>query len=79
VTSSLDHPVGVAHASIVAGIIKKNTINRILDCGCYTTKLYKPNEFSIKIKDQGPYILNSPGMGIGFDDLLGGISWQVVR
>lgn len=76
ITSALDHPVGIAHASYVAGELKKIYPNVLLDCGCLTVRSYKPNEFSTKMMIQGPYLNNVPGTGVGFDDLFAKLEWQ---
>lgn len=79
VTSSLDHPVGVAHACLQAIEIKKFYPNTLLDCGCLTHRFYKPNEFSARIQTNGPFLKEIPGTGIGFDSLLETIEWTPVR
>lgn len=76
VTSSLDHPVGVVHAAIVAAEIKKNYPSILMDCGILSLKVYRPNEFSNKIVTQGPYIVQTHGYGIGFDQVLPNLEWQ---
>ncbi len=78
VTSSLDHPVGVAHASAVASDLKKFYPNTLLDCGCLTMRAYRPNDYSSRIQVQGPYLTNIPGTGIGFDDLFDKAVWTPV-
>jgi O-succinylbenzoate synthase len=75
VTSSMDHPVGIAHALHVASELKKFNPNTLLDCGCLTLRVYKPNEFSNAIQVTGPYLAGIKGTGIGFDDLLQGLPW----
>ncbi len=75
VTSSMDHPVGVAHACLVASELKKFYPNTLIDCGCLSLRAYKPNDFSTRIQAQGPYLIAIPGTGIGFNDLLDKINW----
>jgi len=79
VTSSMDHPVGVAHAVRVAAELKKKYVTQVLECGCLTIKSYKPNEFSSSMIIQGPYITQIPGTGIGFDQIFQNLSWTQVR
>jgi O-succinylbenzoate synthase len=79
VTSSIDHPVGVAHALYVATELKKFNPNTLLDCGCLTLRVYKPNEFANTIQVTGPYLAGIKGTGIGFDDLLEKTPWVKVQ
>lgn len=79
VTSSMDHPVGVAHALHVAAEIKKFNPNTLIDCGCLTLRVYKPNEFATSIQVTGPYLAGIKGTGIGFDDLLEKTPWVKVQ
>lgn len=78
VSSSLDHPVGVAHALFQASELKKFYPNRLLDCGCLSLRTYKPNEFSSQIQTTGPFLKEIRGTGIGFDDLFSRIEWTPV-
>lgn len=78
VTSSLDHPVGIVHAAIVAGELRKNYGTYFLDSGCLSLRAYKSTEFNNKILVQGPYITQVTGLGIGFDDVLEGQDWQLL-
>lgn len=78
VTSAMDHPVGVAHALSVASELKKYYPNTLLDCGCLTMRIYKPNDFSSRVQVQGPYLTAINGTGIGFDDLLQKMDWLPV-
>ncbi len=78
VTSSLDHPVGVAHALYQAAELKKEYSNRLLDCGCLSLRTYKPNEFSSQIQTTGPFLKEIRGTGIGFDDLFDRIEWTEI-
>lgn len=80
VSSALDHPVGMAHATLVATELKKFYPNTLLDCSTLTMRAYKPNEFSNRIQMTGPFLKEIPGTGIGFNDLLDKVEWiQVVR
>lgn len=79
VTSSLDHPVGVAHALLQASELKKFYPNTLLDCGCLTTQAYEPDEFSARVKLNGPFLKEISGTGIGFDDLWEEIEWAPVK
>jgi O-succinylbenzoate synthase len=79
ITSSMDHPVGVAHALHVAAEIKKFNPNTLLDCGCLTLRLYRPNEFTSMIQTTGPYLTGIRGTGIGFNELLEGLPWVQLK
>lgn len=78
ITSSLDHPVGIMHAVVVAGETKKMYPNMLLDCGCFSHIEYKPNEFSLLLPKQGPILNEVPGFGIGFDELLEQQAWAEI-
>ena len=79
VSSSLDHPVGVAHALAQAIELKKFYPNALLDCGCLTLKAYKPNEFMTQIQTTGPFLKEIKGTGSGFDDLWDKQEWTPVQ
>lgn len=79
ITSSLDHPVGIMHAASIAGEVKKQYPNMLLDCGCFTHVEYKTNEFSALMPKNGPMLSELPGTGIGFNDLLENVSWVELR
>jgi o-succinylbenzoate synthase len=66
-TSSLDHPVGVAHAAVLAAHYKKGYPNMMLDGGCWTHKHFEPDDFSKLIAGDGPQFPEIPGIGVGFD------------
>lgn len=78
VTSSLDHPVGVAHACNIASEIKKSNPSMLLDCGCLSLRAYKFSEFFLRVQATGPYFAGVNGTGIGFDDLLQRIEWKPI-
>ncbi len=75
VSNSLDHPVGMAHAALVAGELKKFYPNTVLDCSCITLRAYQTNDFVSRLQMNGPYIKQIPGTGIGFDTLLENTEW----
>ncbi|GIL16712.1 MAG: hypothetical protein BroJett040_04630 [Oligoflexia bacterium] len=79
ITSSMDHPVGVAHAIRVAADLKKDYGTQILECGCYSHRAYRANEFSTAMIFQGPYLTQIAGTGIGFDDLLKVLPWTLIK
>ncbi len=75
IASSLDHPVGIAHAVFTAGGLKKFYPNTLLDCGCLSLRAYKANDFSTSMIVQGPFLQDVAGTGIGFDSLFEKIQW----
>jgi len=79
ITSSMDHPVGVAHAAWLANETKKFSPNTLLDCGCLSLRSYKTSDFSLMVLQQGPYVNEVPGTGIGFDLLLGKLPWTLIE
>jgi O-succinylbenzoate synthase len=78
VTSSMDHPVGVMHAYVIAQELKKTHGEKILTAGCLTTQLYHQDLFSKDVKTEGPYLLPAKGFGIGFDQALAETTWQPI-
>jgi O-succinylbenzoate synthase len=80
VSSSMDHPVGVAHAISVAADLKKDAPALLADSmACLTNKIYKMDDFSLRILSQGPFISTVAGSGIGFDDLFAKIEWNELK
>ncbi len=78
VTSSMDHPVGIAHALRIASEIKVKYPQQVLDSGCLSHRVYKPDIFSLSMISRGPYLMPILGTGIGFDSLLMGVEWKSV-
>lgn len=78
ITSALDHPVGIAHALLCAGELKKFYPNQLLDCGCLSQRSYKANDFSTSMIVQGSYLVEIPGTGIGFDHLFDKTVWTAL-
>lgn len=79
ITSSMDHPVGIAHAVRVAAELKKQYTTQVLECGCLSVKSYKLNDFSTKMIIQGPYLTQIMGEGIGFDQVFQSLNWTPVQ
>lgn len=79
VTSYMDHPVGVAHAITVAMELKKAHGDLILQAGCLTHRLYQMDRFAAELDVKGPFIRRVPGTGVGFDQLLGEMSWYHIK
>ena len=80
VSSSMDHPVGIAHAISVAVDLKKECPALLSDSmGCLTNKCYRPNDFAFRLMAQGPFFNTVVGSGIGFDDLFAKIEWTELK
>ncbi|UXR64912.1 hypothetical protein EZJ49_01435 [Bdellovibrio bacteriovorus] len=79
VTSYMDHPVGMLHALGVAMDLKKQYGDMILEAGCLTYRLFQMESFGAEINTQGPYLLKTKGLGIGFDRLLEALPWQPLQ
>lgn len=75
VTSYMDHPVGQLHALAVAGDLRRQYPNLLLDCGLMSNGEYEDNSFTPHFKIQGPYIAGVDGYGVGYDNLLGSLPW----
>ncbi len=78
VTSMMDHPVGVAHASAVALELQNRGLRISGDAGCLTTSLYEANDFAKFVKIQGPFLSFAKGLGVGFDELLEAQPWRAL-
>lgn len=79
VTSSMDHPLGIVHATRIAAELKKEYTNQVLECGCNSQRAYRVNEFTTNMVFQGPYLTQVPGMGVGFDNLLQALPWTPLK
>ena len=71
-TSSLGHPVGLAHGILFAG----QQGPQCHDDGFMSYKLYQKNSFSLFIQEEGPWLSFKPGPGIGFDSALKEQKWS---
>lgn len=74
VTSYMDHPVGQFSAAYVAATHDTNA-----RCGLFTHVLYEPDAFLERVESDGPRLLPPLGTGIGFDDLLERLPWNLLR
>lgn len=70
VTSYMDHPVGQLHAAAVAARCATNA-----RCGLVTHLLFEPNAFSERLQLDGARLVPPGGLGIGFEDLMEGLTW----
>jgi O-succinylbenzoate synthase len=79
ITSSMDHPVGVAHAIGVAMELKRLHGEMILDAGCMTHRLYQMDIFTTELFTQGPYFAKGRGYGVGFENALKVMPWHPLQ
>ncbi|HRO66247.1 MAG TPA: enolase C-terminal domain-like protein, partial [Pseudobdellovibrionaceae bacterium] len=77
-TSSMDHPVGVAHALAVAFDLRKESGVKILESGFLTLDRYVEDEFAARFPVEGPWMAMPEGTGIGFDELLTEAPWSML-
>jgi O-succinylbenzoate synthase len=76
VTSYMDHPVGMVHAAILAGELKKKYQQLIGTSGCLHHHLYQKDVYQAELIMQGPYIQKVGGKGVGFDFLFHQETWS---
>lgn len=74
-TSSMDHPVGIAHALLQAA--QHGT--QVFDYGLMSQFVYKDTVFHPFILAEGPWLSIAPGNGIGFDTILARQPWRVLE
>ena len=79
VTHSMDHPLGQATALWTAMRLRQRHGALVRDGGLQAIGLYQPDEFSIRIKTNGPFTTPPPGTGFGFDSRLARLPWQPLR
>lgn len=79
VTSSMDHPVGCLQALTQALELKKDPELRLLDAGCLSWNQYSEKIFSSQIDVSGPYVLGTPGFGVGFEQTLEKLKWMKLQ
>ena len=70
-TSSMDHPVGIAHSYCQA----QSCANPKWDHGFMSQDIYEPTVFHKALRSKGPYFCPPGGLGVGFDHLFEGVSW----
>ncbi len=75
ITSNMDHPVGQCFAALIAS----RHADRARRCGLITHPVFEPNAFSERLGIDGMRLVPPRGSGIGFDDLLEGLSWARLR
>jgi len=78
ITSYMDHPVGQAYAAWCAGVANKKFMGVVGKCGLMTHHLYLDNPFSEQLGPLQPKWTHKSGTGLGFDDLLDDLDWEVL-
>lgn len=78
ITSSLEHPVSVAHATLVASDLMTRFPNQVLDHDCLYQNFFAPHLLSGSLMTMGPYIVTSKGTGIGFDRNFAALKWSAL-
>lgn len=76
VTSYMDHAVGQSWAAAEAARLAKAEPKRLIGCGLLTHRCFEADPFFERITTEGPRLLPAAGTGLGFDDLLEGLSWK---
>ncbi|MFN8845771.1 MAG: enolase C-terminal domain-like protein [Bdellovibrionales bacterium] len=79
VTSHMGHPLGVMQCAVVAQDLQRQYPNYMNEPGCLTFDYYEPTEFNSLLNLQGPYIKKIGGWGIGFDFVLKGQEWNLLK
>ena len=75
ITSSMDHPVGIAHALLTYQNCRAQGTLNLLEAGCLTHQVYQADDFTKRLFAKGKWLNVPEGRGIGFDDLLEGTEW----
>ncbi|MEM1441614.1 MAG: enolase C-terminal domain-like protein [Verrucomicrobiota bacterium] len=78
VTSYMDHAIGQCWASIEAARIAKERPTDFLGAGLLTHRCFETDPFFEKIETEGPFLLPPTGTGLGFDDLLEDLEWELL-
>lgn len=79
ITSYMDHPIGQCYAAWCAGKVEKR-FTGILDpvAGLMTHGLFEPNPFIERMGAVQPEWKSPGGTGLGFDDLLENLDWELL-
>ena len=76
VTSSMDHPFGIAIAAWVSGSLSEKYPLSILPGGYSPVAAFEENSFSLAITDSDGNFKIPHGTGFGFDSLLDELQWE---
>ena len=79
-TSYMDHPIGQCYAAWSAGKVDKRFYG-LLDpvAGLMTHGLFEPNAFIDRMGPIQPAWRSPVGTGLGFDDLIDALNWEMLR
>lgn len=79
VTSYMDHPIGQCYAAWCAGKVDRRFAG-VLDpvAGLMTHGLFEPNPFIERMGAPQPVWQSPGGTGLGFDDLLEDLDWELL-
>ncbi|MDF1825758.1 MAG: enolase C-terminal domain-like protein [Verrucomicrobiales bacterium] len=78
VTSYMDHAIGQSWAAAEAARLAKEAPERFVGCGLLTDRCFESDPFFDCLKAEGPRFQPAKGTGLGFDDLLEGLSWKLL-
>ena len=76
VTHSMDHPFGQSVALWTAMRLRQRHGYLVRNGGLQAVGLYAPDEFSARIRYNGPRTITPLGTGFGFDQLLSSLPWS---
>jgi O-succinylbenzoate synthase len=79
ITSSLEHPVSIAHASYLASRLTAKDPTVLSDHDCLYQTFFAPHTFSGTLNSQGPFLSSLDGYGIGFDLKFMTLQWTLLR
>ncbi|HMN69113.1 MAG TPA: hypothetical protein PKC28_11285 [Bdellovibrionales bacterium] len=77
-THGLDHSFGQACALWTASRYYADHPKRLEVCGLASPGIYEADEFSRVWDCPGPRLKPPPGLGFGFDDVLGSVKWEQI-
>jgi len=76
VTTYLDHPLGQMGAAYTAAKMKSKFPDQIKTCGLLSHVCYQKDPFLNEVKNKGPFLMPTTGIGLGFNDLLEVLPWK---
>ncbi|MEM6915607.1 MAG: enolase C-terminal domain-like protein [Verrucomicrobiota bacterium] len=78
VTSYMDHAIGQCWAAVEAARLAKERPSCFLGAGLLTHRCFESDPFFERMKTEGPFLLPPGGTGLGFDDLLEDLEWELL-
>jgi hypothetical protein len=76
ITSSLDHPLGVAAAAWSAGLALRSHPLLLESCGLLSFDVYEADAFSRRLGSRKSRLVPPAGRGFGFDEELEALPWK---